>query len=502
MVTSRAACILVLLTAARADNWRWPDNARAASVRIDTKVRFVDDERRPNKVQADEIKPPVETEGFYNRPAAGAASGRYAVQSEPHSQRLTAHDLQLMKLIRPQQYSDGTLDSLQYCKCVTSLTASCHSRGNSERACPSGQNLCCYKRPNRNPHNTDSGIFSELEDERPMLLPSHESIAGPFGSPDEDIIGALKPSVNGYQNGGEYRGLLFGPGGPTGHIGPGRRENRILVGPSGPTGHIGPGSNKQVLVGPEGSTGIIGPNGGGRYHDGNNQRNPGLLVGPEGPTGVIGPNNRNNRYHQNQSPGVLVGPDGPSGVIGPNYGDNRITLGPKQRNPGVLVTDVIDHENRIAANKRYPEVLVGPDGPTGVVGPGYRDDRDFTAPGFNQHPGVLVGPEGPTGHIGVPQVLVGPGGPTGGIGPNHKQGASHGAESAQVLVGPGGPTGIIGPGGRRGRWQTGPGILTGPGGPTGIIGPGQRLLVGPGGPTGVIGPRGGRGYGGYGGYGF
>ncbi|XP_047990105.1 collagen alpha-2(I) chain-like isoform X2 [Leguminivora glycinivorella] len=421
-----AACLL-LLAAVRADNWRWPDNARAASVRIDTKVRFVDDERRPNKVQADEIKPPVETEGFYNRPADGAASGRYAVSTEIHPQRLTAHDLELMKLVRPQQqhYSDGTLDSLQYCKCVSSLTSSCHTNANSERACPTGQSLCCYKRPNRNPHNSDSGIFSELDDERPMLLPSHESRPGLFGAPDDDLIGALKPAVNGYQQGGEYRGLLFGPGGPTGIIGPRRRENKVYVGPTSPTGHIGPGLNKQVLVSPEGPTGVIGPTRGGRYQD---ENRPGVLVGPDGPTGVVGPNHGDNQHHHNKYPGVLVGHDGPSGGIGPNYVDNRINS--NQRNPGILVgpggpTGAIgpnDHENSLAGNQRHPGVLVGPNGPTGVVGPGHRDDRDFTTQGFNQHPGVLVGPEGPTGHIGVPQVLVGPGGPTGGIGPNHKKG--------------------------------------------------------------------------------
>ncbi|CAF4852836.1 unnamed protein product [Pieris macdunnoughi] len=123
-------------------------------------------------------------------------------------------------------------------------------------------------------------------------------------------------------------------------------------------------------------------------------------------------------------------------------------------------------------------VLVGPGGPTGMVGP--------------RGQGVLVGPGGPTGIIGParfnqgygasrPGILVGPGGPTGIFG-SRRQG---------VLVGPSGPTGIIGPAGfNQGYGASRPGILVGPGGPTGRVGPGRQVLVGPGGPTGQIGPRG------------
>lgn len=124
---------------------------------------------------------------------------------------------------------------------------------------------------------------------------------------------------------------------------------------------------------------------------------------------------------------------------------------------------------------------------------------------------ILFGP-GRTGKIGPQQnngVLVGPGGPTGVIGPapvgdpSRDNGPSASAQRG-ILVGPGGPTGIIGPYGRNhqrgvlmgsvrpsGYMRShGPGLLVGPGGPTGIIGPGRQLLVGPGGPTGHIGPRG------------
>lgn len=130
----------------------------------------------------------------------------------------------------------------------------------------------------------------------------------------------------------------------------------------------------------------------------------------------------------------------------------------------------------------------------------------------NQRP-FLFGP-GPTGKDGMqhnPGVLVGPGGPTGVVGPapagDPSRDNGHSASAQRgILVGPGGPTGIIGPyrnrqrgvlmgpvhpsGFRAGYGRTqGPGVLVGPGGPTGIIGPGRQLLVGPGGPTGQIGPR-------------
>lgn len=123
-------------------------------------------------------------------------------------------------------------------------------------------------------------------------------------------------------------------------------------------------------------------------------------------------------------------------------------------------------------------VLVGPHGPTGLVGPQEKPNESA----------VLVGPSGPTGIIGPAQQSDGLGSPTAQRGVYFGQSGFGAYGRRPVLVGPGGPTGIIGPG-RGGRP-----VLVGPGGPTGIIGPGYGrqpgVLVGPGGPTGQIGPQG------------
>ncbi|XP_022121642.2 collagen alpha-2(I) chain-like [Pieris rapae] len=171
---------------------------------------------------------------------------------------------------------------------------------------------------------------------------------------------------------------------------------------------------------------------------------------------------------------LAVGPEGPTGVLGPfnNINTDSGESASAQRgfySPGGASGFIDFGFSR--------PILVGPGGPTGIIG--------------SRRQGVLVGPGGPTGIIGPagfnrgygasrPGILVGPGGPTGIIGPG-RQG---------VLVGPGGPTGIIGPAGfNREYGASRPGILVGPGGPTGRVGPERQVLVGPGGPTGQIGPR-------------
>lgn len=197
-------------------------------------------------------------------------------------------------------------------------------------------------------------FFNEVEDERPMLLPGRENLARPFppppGSEATGFFGSIgHPNDNTHPFNKQQQGVLVGPGGPTGQVGPQSKPD-VLVGPGGPTGIIGPAQTNEdarrsesaqrgVLVGPDGPTGIIGPNYG---------RRP-VLVGPGGPTGIIGPG------RTGRGPGVLVGPGGPTGIIGPGYG---------RRNPGILT---------------------GPGGPTGIIGPG----RAY-----------LVGPGGPTGNIG------------------------------------------------------------------------------------------------------
>ncbi|CAH2084353.1 unnamed protein product [Euphydryas editha] len=389
---SKLYCCLLLAAAAcaRADRWAWPDAAGAESVRIDSKVRFVDaptqrNGKRDNRdsVQADEI--PVQeatnTEGFYNGPPG---AGRYPVRIEPQiekSIRINGRDVYLQNGQNSNQRydSDGTLDSLQHCKCVS--RPDCKVQTDYQNACGTNQYLCCFNFPNK--HNSE--YFNEVDDERPMLYPNQGNIAGPFPSPHEaDTNGVFEPGYsheNIFLGTGDRRrqphNILIGPDGPTGNIGPPQKQ--VLVGPGGPTGAIGP--ERPVLVGPEGPTGIIGPVNENRDHQN-------ILVGPNGPSGDLGPSEAAQR-------GVLVGPGGPTGIIGPGY--NR-------------------------------PVLVGPGGPTGMIGP--------------RRQGVLVGPGGPTGMIGPrfnrpsqgPGILVGPGGPTGIIGPGRR-----------LLVGPGGPTGQIGP---------------------------------------------------------
>ncbi|KAL0880518.1 hypothetical protein ABMA27_002914 [Loxostege sticticalis] len=405
--------LAVALGCAGAEKWRWPEGA--ASVRIDTKVRFIDDaplkehKATRSEVQADEPQfvEPSNTEGFYNRPPG---VGRYPVRVEAHKApyRVDNHGIYSMRKT-PHYYSDGTLDSLQYCKCVS--TPECSSPSvDSVKACGVGKFLCCYKKPNKNPlQNTE--FFNELEDERPVLLPGQGERAGAFPPPPNSALTALSG--------------VFGPG----HVHEAallsnvqdyrQPEHTLLIGPHGPAGQIRP--KEPVLVGPEGPTGIIGP--------GQKQ----VLVGPEGPTGIIGPGqNRGVIGPSQQDRGVLVGPGGPTGIIGP--GQNRGVVGPGQQDRGVLV---------------------GPGGPTGVIGPGYNKQEYEYFNKANQDIG-----QSESAQRGI---LVGPGGPTGIIGP-----AGYGRRP--VLVGPGGPTGIIGPYGGRNT----PPVLVGPGGPTGIIGPPRR----------------------------
>lgn len=173
-------------------------------------------------------------------------------------------------------------------------------------------------------------------------------------------------------------------------------------------------------------------------------------------------------------------PPPPNSVLqdefGPGHGHETMVLGALQ--PTNIPDELFGANLDILENQR--PFLFG-SGRPGKVGP-------------QQNHGVLVGPGGPTGVIGPAPVGD----------PSRDSGPSSSAQRG-ILVGPGGRTGIIGPYGRNrgvlmgpvrpsglgsGYMRTqGPGILVGPGGPTGIIGPGRQLLVGPGGPTGHIGPR-------------
>ncbi|KAJ0183564.1 hypothetical protein K1T71_001540 [Dendrolimus kikuchii] len=404
MVIGKTCCFLVVVAVCHGEKWRFPEEETAASVRIDTKVKFVDDQSGQRKIQTTEssiqldevpFREPSETEGFYNRPPG---DGRYPVRVESYRVPYRTEQGVYPVQNRPSDYdTEGTLDAIQYCKCVSS--PECKPRPNSQDACGADQYLCCYKKPNRQQqHNSE--FFNEIDDERPLLYPGQQNLARPFPPPpgtglnglfgpghshESGILGALDRPQN-----PSNQGVLSGPDGPTGVIGPGQRKPNVLVGPGGPTGIVGPPQNQASLTDLKG-------------------QKPAVLVGPGGPTGHIGPN-KNQKFFGPSSEelthsetaqrGVLVGPGGPTGIIGPaGYG-------------------------------RRP-VLVGPGGPTGIIGPGRRQ-------------GVLVGPGGPTGFVGPrygrqynPGVLVGPGGPTGVIGPGR-----------QLLVGPGGPTGQIGPYGK------------------------------------------------------
>ncbi|CAG5054669.1 unnamed protein product [Parnassius apollo] len=472
-------CWFMVLAICSAEKWRFPETE---SIRIDSKVRFTQSDQPSSdsqnsvstrdriNVQLDEIpvREPSEADGFYNQPSSPR---RYPSRVEVNSgsrldlQRRNYNQRDRDRQRNPMYESDGTLDSLQVCKC--SPTPSCGQRSDSSRVCGANMYLCCYSEHKQRP----SEYFNELVDERPMLLPGQFLSAGPFPPPPDTLLTGHYEPGHAHEAAllsamGSRPGILVGPQGPKEIFNPAQRPTNVNSRPS-------------VLVGPDGLTGIFGPN------------NKQILVGPDGPTGIIGPtdsstgnyeptrrpfNNNVNIINSSKRP-VLVGPNGPTGIVGPTgsptgiYGDTRRPF----NNEG----NTINSSNR--------PVLVGPEGPTGVIGP-------------SDNPSILVGPNGPTGTIGPSQkpVLVGPEGPTGIIGPN--EGTRLGgyrdpqdvrpSETAQrpVLVGPGGPTGIIGPG------YNPRGVLVGPGGPTGVIGPGRPVLIGPGGPTGVIGPNYGRQY--------
>ncbi|XP_060801644.1 collagen alpha-1(I) chain-like [Amyelois transitella] len=341
---------LALAVAVSAEKWKFPDGG--ASVRIDTKVQFVDEERPSSSernyissdLEADDpapFQPARDTAGFYNRPAD--APGRYPVRVETHeAYRAQPH----------RQYSDGTLDSMLQCKCVTN--PDCSPGHDTSKVCGPGKYLCCAKRPGNTAYPNPE-FFNEINDERPQLYPGKDKVAGPFPPPPISAYSHDRDAGVPQQT-----PVLIGPGGPAGDHAPSRP---ILVGPDGPTGIIGPGALRQ--------------------------NNPGVLVGPDGPTGVIGPNNLDDRYtapsrdvgsSESAQRGILVGPGGPTGIIGPaGYGRRPVLVGPGGP------TGIIGPYGYGGGQMRNPGLLVGPGGPTGIIGPGRQ---------------ILVGPGGPTGHIG------------------------------------------------------------------------------------------------------
>ncbi|CAH2241422.1 jg15619 [Pararge aegeria aegeria] len=151
----QCALLLMALTSSAGERWRWPDAEGAESVRIDTKVGFVDDQgnsKRNNRgnIQADEItfQQPTDTQGFYNRPPG---NGRYPVRVE---RVRDDPDIRINGRPAPnngghtnEKYQDGTLDSLQYCKCAS--TPDCEVRTDYAKACDANQYLCCYNDPGK-----------------------------------------------------------------------------------------------------------------------------------------------------------------------------------------------------------------------------------------------------------------------------------------------------------------------------------------------------------------
>lgn len=252
---------------------------------------------------------------------------------------------------------------------------------------------------------------------------------------------------------GDKPGLLIGPGGPTGRIGPFEIPNPPprIIGPGRPQDNL----NMGILTGPGGPSGLVGPPNG-NYHSTADNRdviaghtlNQDLFIGGNGiphlgDSAAYANEERNTAASAQR--GVLVGPGGATGIIGPSgRGDLPLlrkgliaVTGPRYSPIGQL-----DHEETSASAQRG--VLVGPGGPTGIIGPA----------GFGNRPGILVGPGGPTGIIGPYRRLQYGNRPLmSGFGPY-----SYGGQKTMlrpnwlsdtsqrgVLVGPGGPTGQIGP---------------------------------------------------------
>ncbi|XP_026319081.1 uncharacterized protein LOC113229628 isoform X2 [Hyposmocoma kahamanoa] len=341
--------------------WRWPEGQ---DVRIDTKVQFLDASTAANRASSDKsglangkanphadapFKEATETNGFYNRPPG---DGRFPVRSVDAYRTPYPVNAQAMYHVhdRPYPEKDETMNSPLFCKCVS--TPECSPRRDSNEACGAGRYLCCYKRPNKeNQQNTE--FFNEIDDERPMLFPSQEEVAGPFPAPPNSMPHNEFGPGHGHETMilGTYQSTSTGDELFDVNLDISDRKRPIIFGP-GRTGKTGPQKNNGVLVGPGGPTGVIGPApvGDPRRDSGlSASAQRGILVGPGGPTGVIGPYGRNHQH------GVLMGPVRASG-FGTGY----------MRTQG-------------------PGVLVGPGGPTGIIGPGRR---------------LLVGPGGPTGQIG------------------------------------------------------------------------------------------------------
>ena len=119
---------------------------------------------------------------------------------------------------------------------------------------------------------------------------------------------------------------------------------------------------------------------------------------------------------------------------------------------------------------------VGPQGPTGAVGP--KGDIGPQGPTGVVGPKGATGPQGPTGAVG-PKGATGLQGPTGAVGPK----GDTGPQGVAGAVGPKGATGSQGPAG-----TVGPKGATGPQGPIGATGP--KGDTGPQGAAGVVGPKG------------
>ncbi|XP_044738176.1 cuticle collagen sqt-1-like [Chrysoperla carnea] len=119
--------------------------------------------------------------------------------------------------------------------------------------------------------------------------------------------------------------------------------------------------------------------------------------------GIDIPNRPNHRPQNNndRDPGILVGPGGPTGIIGrppQNNGPNGIIGRPPQNN---------NHHNDYRPphqNEDNPGILVGPGGPTGIIGRPPKHQRPLPYPGGPNTPlhsaenGILVGPGGPFDH--------------------------------------------------------------------------------------------------------
>ncbi|KPJ16071.1 hypothetical protein RR48_06026 [Papilio machaon] len=415
---------VTLIAVCSAEKWRFPEKT-ARSARIDSKVKFTEPSINsnqnflpnrgniPNNAVPNDLIDQAASQNFYYQPGPGQY-GDVVQPLQGQKVPFLMHQTSDKELVKPVHESDGTLDSLDRCMCRQKRD--CMQRLTNAHVCGPNMKLCCFTDNNLSAVNR-AEYFNELVDERPMLLPGRAPNSGPFPPPPDSVLtGAGKYAPGRAPDAMLLAALDMYRDQPA----PTRPRHDPLL--STPNHVPAPQLNRPVFIGTGGpnalhraGTHMVSKN---NYILANNAKRP-LLVGPEGPSGVVGP------YRigpQSLHPKPLVINDERPELTNPNG----------QNYEGSLIPYSLQQDLHPSQSAQRP-ILVGPGGPTGVIGPEY-----------NQRP-ILVGPGGPTGIIGPRRpILVGLGGQSGMIGPNYMPTAKPGIRRP-VLVGPGGPTGVIGP---------------------------------------------------------